>query len=354
VPSALPAALASVALLAATAATAAAERAPWEKEERTSTVLHRSVRRVVVDLEAGSVVLRHDRTALVETDSTWFMTKPEVSVSLSNGVLTVSNHCRDFVKAPAVHVGDPLGSCRTDVVITLAGLPRGVTAGTRDGAVTVTGVRGPVSLSSGYGDVTAHQVRGPVRLAAADGDAELSDVVGSGVQVSSAMGDSRLNKVRSSRPVVVRAATGDVSLAALVAPSVQASSSSGTVQLVDVRTPRLTLHAENGPAVLNDSRVGTARVLSDADVAHVEGAVFQSLEVSGSGGVLVSTPRRFRSLQITTSDGNADATVPAGRYSLALSSATGSISLRGVEPDRRSGSSISIGADKGNITLAGK
>jgi hypothetical protein len=352
VPSAYPAALASFALLVATAASAAADRAPWEKQEQKTTVLHGHVRTVVVDVDAGNVVLRHDKQALVETTSTWFMTKPEVSVSVRNEVLTVRSHCPDYASAPGVHVGD--GSCRTDVVVTLAGLPRGVTAGTGLGDVTVTGVRGPVSLVSEYGDVTARQVRGRVRVSATSGDAEVTDVVGTPVQLSSTNGDSRLSRVRSSRPIVVRVSTGSISGSALVAPELQVATTSGTAQLVDVRTSKLTLTSGDGPVILNDSRVRVARVQADSGVVHVEGTTFQSLAVTASAGALVSTPRRFSSLSVTTGDGNVDSTVPSGSYALFLRSESGQIKLKGVVPDRNANASISLDTSTGDINLAGR
>jgi hypothetical protein len=354
VPSAYPAALASFALLVATAATAAADRAPWEKQENGTSALHGTVRSVVVQVDAGTVVLRHDRQALVETTSTWFMTKPEVSVSQRNGVLTVRSHCPEFAKGPAVHVGDPLGSCRTDVVVTLAGWPRGATVSTGGGDIAVTGVRGPVRLWSGYGDVTARQVRGAVQVVAADGAAEINDVVGSPVRMSSTTGDSRLNRVRTSQPLVVDVSTGSVTGSALVAPSLQVATTSGTAQLVDVRAQTVSLRSGNGPAVLNDSRVHTARVQADAGVVHVEGLTFQALEISATTGALVSTTRRFQRLQATTADGNVDATVPAGRYALALRSDSGQIHLKGVVPDQGAPASISVGTGTGDITLAGR
>jgi hypothetical protein len=354
VPRAYPAALASVALLVVAATAAAADRAPWEKEDRTTSALHGSVRSVVVAVDAGHVVLRHDRQALVETSSTWFMTKPEVSVSLRDGVLTVRSHCPDFVKGPAVHLGDPLSSCRTDVVVSLAGWARGATASTGEGDVSVTGIRGPVRLWSGYGDVTARQVRGAVQVVAADGDAEVSDVVGGPVRVSSTTGDSRLNRVRTSRPLVVEVSSGSVSGSALVAPALQVATTSGVAQLVDVRAQTVSLRSGDGPAILNDSRVRTARVQADAGVVHVEGTSFQALELAGSAGVLVSAPRRFQSLRVTTADGSAQATVPAGRYALSLRSDSGQIRFKGVVADQQAPASISVGTGTGDITLDGR
>ncbi|HUR50745.1 MAG TPA: DUF4097 family beta strand repeat-containing protein [Mycobacteriales bacterium] len=352
-PSARPAALVSLALLVPLGAAAWAGPAPWEKQERSTTTLHGVVRRVVVDVDAGTVSLGHGLSSRVDATSTWFMTKPTLTVSLRSGVLTVRGRCPSFVSGPAVHLGDPTGSCRTDVAVTLAQLPRGVDLGTGVGDVSVTGARGPVALRTGYGEVRARDLRGPVRVSS-DGDADLMDVVATGVQVSTATGEAGLTRVRSSRPVVVRTTSGAVSAVALRAPRVQVTSDSGTLQLVDVRADALSATTA-GSVFLNDSTVGRADLGSSAGTASVTAVTARSrLSVRTDQGqaslVQVRTPR----LDVASGAGDVAVTVPAGPYVLALRTDSGAITLDGVRSDPGSASSITVSSGTGDIALHGR
>lgn len=353
-PSPRPAALLSLVLLLAGGATASAGRAPYEKQEETRTVLHGAVRQVVVDLDAGSVVLRRARSSVVDATSTWFMTKPSVTVSLRDGVLRVEGRCPDFWTGLGVHVGDPLHSCRTDLVVSLASLPRTVTAATGVGDVSVTGVRGPLSLSTVYGDVAARDVAGPVRVAA-DGDVDLMDVRADGLKVSSGTGDTRFTRVRSSRPVVSRATSGAVSAVALRAPQVQVSSDTGTLQLVDVRADRVTATTNGGSVFLNDSTVRIADVTSAAGTASVTAVTARSrLAVRTDSGKASLAQVRTPRLEVTTNDGDVAVTVPPGRYALVLRSDGGSITLDRVRSDPSAPRSIAVSTRRGDIALLGR
>jgi DUF4097 and DUF4098 domain-containing protein YvlB len=270
-----------------------------------------------------------------------------------------------------------------------------------------------VELSSGYGDIKARQLRGPVRVTAAYGGADLVDVVASGVQVSTTHGDAGLTRVRSSRPVVVRAAGGRASGSSVVAPVVQVTSSAGPAQLVNVRVGALTLRADGGTAVLNDSvvktadvstttddallsgvtarsrltvgtsgaaarltelrtprldvdtnaggvelsssRVGGATLHTDGGVVAVRGVAFGALAVdSGRGDVGVSTTQPFSSLSVSTSDGDVDVTVPRGAYALVVRSDAGLATVSGVTADPRADCSLSVGSATGDVTVHGR
>lgn len=416
-PGAYPAAVASAALLVALAATASAgtsgDPAPWEHQEQSSTGLYSAVRTVKVDVDSGNVVVHHGKASRVTSTSTWFMTKPTVTVTLRNGVLTVTGRCPRLVNSSLVSAGDLFGSCRTDIDVSLSSPPHALTAGTGFGDVTVAGVRGPSRLSSGLGDVTARDLRGgAVSVSTGGGDADLSEVTAAGLRTSSGSGNTRLSRVRSSRGISVSTSGGTVSVVALIAPSAQVSTGNAQAQLVNVRVGSLGIHTDGSPAILSDSRVRTAALSSGAgqaqlnavqassgltvetgggavqvdqvrapriSVASSQGATTLSrsflgtvsvrtdggpLQLSGTsfrtldadartGGVSMTVPAVFSRLAVSTSDADMTLTVPAGPYVLDLRN-TGKVSLLGVRPDPGAASTIAVSSGTGDITLHGR
>jgi hypothetical protein len=137
------------AALAHSASAAPLSIPPILNETTTTFPVKGTVRAVVVRTDMGQILVRSGSPSAITFHETWNHTRPTLTRSLKDGVLTVRATCPD----------DPtsFNKCSDDLMIVVPSAVR-VDGATDFGDVTTKGLRGAEKLASDFGDITASRV----------------------------------------------------------------------------------------------------------------------------------------------------------------------------------------------------
>jgi hypothetical protein len=356
-----PVVLACLALLAAATALAGTATAEGLHESTAPLTVPAGVRLVVVDVDAGHVVLRAG-TGGGQVHKRWTLQEPEVTTSVQGHTMRVSGSCGQLVRLQDVNPGFAGLDCAVDVALAV---PAAVALELHGGSVSVSGVQGDLRLSAiddvdvdhaGPGTVRAASETAMVRLAASrprtadlegDDDVVVSDVATAGLKAVSGSAVS-LTGVEVRGPLSVEG-VGPVSLDRVTAPGAGVTSTSDAVTINRSRFNRLTARGTDG--------VSLDGVTSPvADLAATPGRVrvlrsrVPDLTAVGDDSVavtLLAVPRRVR---LESKAAWVSLVVPRAAYALTTRTSTGHVTVRDVVVDMRSPRSLSLTAN-GDISI---
>jgi putative adhesin len=170
------------ALLGVSAPTAHAITVPPTQEARTTSQINGVVRKLLVDVRGGSVVVSNGRRTTVTRTEHWVYQRPSVRMTFSHGTLSITSRCSNA----------PLNYCSTDVTATIASTAT-VLAYSEDGFVRVSGIHSP-------------SVHGMTD----NGNVSLADVSADDVKATTNNGDVRVNLTSAPAKTHLRTSNGDI------------------------------------------------------------------------------------------------------------------------------------------------
>jgi DUF4097 and DUF4098 domain-containing protein YvlB len=380
---------------------------PATNQQDVTTKVAGHIHELRVDGDVSNVKLTPGNASVVKAHLEWMMTKPELSVSASEGVLTVKVRCNDEIRAANVYVS-LISVCVDDLnIVVPAGANLVVKTGNGDinaakftgpvafngGTVNVSDLHVPkLSLHGTYG-VTARRLSAPsVPLVASSGDIVADHVDAGSISMTSSNGLVRGTDLKATTSVVATSSSGSVSLAQVVSNSVKASSSNGTIDVSDLRahsatltsssadvsvrrvtTDRLDVTSNNGLVSVVDAAAASTRAESssgDVTVQRLRGA---KLEATSSNGSITVSDVHLRviaahssssdiaiqdldvpdSVKATSSNGDVNVRVPRGSYYVEARSSNGQVHLDGLTLDRRAPREIIATTSSGDISVTG-
>jgi hypothetical protein len=356
-----PVVLTCLALLAAASALAGTATAEGLHESTAPLSVPAGVRTVVVDVDAGDVVVRAG-TGGGQVHKRWTLQEPEVSTSVQGRTMRVSGSCGQLVRLQDVNPGFAGFDCAVDVTLAV---PAGVSLELHGGSVSVSGVKGDLTLGAiddvavdhaGPGTVRAASGTAMVRLVSSrprtadldgDDDVVVSDVATAGLKAVSGSAVS-LTSVEVRGPLSVQG-VGPVSLDRVTAPGAGITSTSDAVSVVRSRFNRLTARGTDAVALdgvtspVADLRAtpGRVRVLR-SKVPDLTAVGDDSVAVT-----LLAVPSRVR---LESTAAWVSLVVPRARYALTTRTATGHVTIAGIDVDARSPRSLSLTAS-GDISV---
>jgi hypothetical protein len=151
-----------------------------------STALPSSVHEVVLGTTIGDIRIRAaapGESGHLEQQETWALARPEVSTSVTDGVLTVDARCAPW--------GPSASFCIVDLDL-------------------VVDEETSVVAHSNTGDLSVHGVSGRVQLSSSTGSIMAEDIVAEEVRATTSTGDVTLGLLRAPTNVQARTSTGDV------------------------------------------------------------------------------------------------------------------------------------------------
>jgi DUF4097 and DUF4098 domain-containing protein YvlB len=270
----------------------------WRTSRNDTLVFSGSVKRLVIDADAGDVLLEaapgRDSILVLRTLQ-YSLLAPDVDAGVQGDVLRLTAHCS--VLSVGCAVGHRLF------------LPSGVAISihTRSGEVSVADVSAAVEIQTTSGDVNVSSVRGRVVVATGSGDVTLSGNNGS-ITATSSSGDIAGNGIAGG--LVATTDSGHVLLYDISA-SVDVSTGAGDIDGTG-------LHA-------HDARMWT---LSGDQVLVFDAPAARIAAQSGSGDITLTVPNAPYRLDVT-----ADAGETRVRGIAQVSNAERSISARSSEGD---------------------
>ncbi len=316
-------------LVAVVAAGAHASTLPPLHSEDTSSHPAGAVRTLVVDADLSTVTLVPGPASTVTAHLEWALQRPELTVGLSRGVLTVRARCRDSVMAGSAYVS-MAGFCADDLrIVVPAGTDLSIVTGN---AVVARGFTGRVDVTTGSADLS--DLRSPRVRLHADFDATVRNTTAPLLDVTSATGAVTASGV-TARSLSLSSDTGAVSADVVTATSLALSSSSGSVTLRRATSPVATLQSQNGSVTVKDSTVDRLSA------------------TSSTGGVSVGLTRTPRLVETSSDNGAVAVTVPRGRYAVETHSDNGTVRVSGITVDRRAGHRITARSSTSDVTVTG-
>lgn len=221
----------------------------WFPEEDLATITPPgAVRRVEVDVEAGTVAIVAGGTGGVTVDRTrrYLRGKPVTEERVVGGVLRVSAECTRI----------PTFGCEVDYRIEV---PAGVSVKVRvvRGSVSVDDVMGMVEVDTGAGAVRLSRIRGPVKVNTSAGSVEGVDLVAEFLDATTGAGRIRLSMAEPPGRMGLRTGAGSIDVglpAALGGYRVAADAGAGSVDVSVEQNPGASR------AVIANSGAGRVRV----------------------------------------------------------------------------------------------
>jgi hypothetical protein len=293
--------LAAAAVLLLVLAGLAAVNLAWRISRNDTLRFPGAVQRVVVDVEAGDVLLegaaRND--VLVLRTRQYALLAPKVDARVQGGVLRLAARC------PALSVG-----CVVDQRIFLPPtLP--VSVHTGSGAVSIADLRAPAQIQTGSGDVNVSDVRGRVAVGTGSGDVALSGDDGA-IAATTSSGDITCNGVAGE--LAARTGSGHLVLDDIGA-RVDGATGSGDVDGAGLHTPDVSLQTGSGDLVL----------AFDAPATRIAAR-------TGSGDITLTVPQAPYRLDLASDSGatrvSGIAEVPDAPRSISARSGAGDVTLR--------------------------
>jgi len=134
------------------------------QDERSTTTVAAPFDRLVVEADAGDVVVRATTSdeATIEQRLRWSFVKPSVTATVVDGVLRVAGDCRNEGVLPGP-------GCSVDFVLYVP-LDTAVEVDSGSGDVAVEGVRGDLVTRTGSGDISVADGAGSVEARTGSGD----------------------------------------------------------------------------------------------------------------------------------------------------------------------------------------
>jgi DUF4097 and DUF4098 domain-containing protein YvlB len=392
--------------LAAPVLAATAYAGPSLHSEDVTKAVSGHITQLRVDADISRVTLIPGAASSVKAHLEWTMQKPELRVTSGHGVLNVRVRCNDKISAGGVSV-NLVATCVDDLRIVVPADTRldvassggDITAShftgaadLRGGSVNVQDLRVPSLRIRGIFGATADHVTAPsVAITMSSGDIYLNEVAGRTVTATSGNGAVRADEV-SARVLSLTSSSGSVSLNRVTAGTLSAGTQNGTVDASDVRGDRVTLSSGsgdlqvqratadrldvssgNGSVTVVDSRadrtnassssgdVNVQRLRSDRLEARSNNGYVNALDLhvrvvsthSGAGDVVVQDLDAPAVVQATSSNGNVNVRVPAGRYYVDARSSNGFVHVQGLTLDRRAAREITATSGSGDVTVTG-
>lgn len=227
------------------------------RQTQETTKRYAGVAQLRISGSAGDITIvaeeRDDVTVLQR--STWALSKPERSQSLSNGELRLTGSCGFWGTFGP-------DACSVDYVVHV---PREmpVSGHVSSGNVRVAGLAGPVRLSVSSGDVSADELSGALALTSSSGDVRVTSYRGADVQAVTSSGEVEVRAFSVPRRVKAVSSSGDVTVAlpGQVAYRVEAGTSSGDqdVQVDQSRDAPRSVEARTSSGDVRVVRVADAR-----------------------------------------------------------------------------------------------
>jgi len=373
--------------------------------EQSTTRVAGTVNALRVRGDVSNVVLLPGRATSVTAHLEWTLSRPDVTVSLSHGVLTVRATCNDGVGGAVVRVG-LVGTCvddlsvvlpaASDVVVSTGG---SVTASRFAGPLDLTGenvdvadARVPqlhvsasydatvrrvdataVDLSAVSGTLTADRVTGrSVSLSTGNGGLRATAIQAASVSASSSSGDVGLSGSRG-QVVDVSSGNGAVNVQDVAAATLTAKASSGDVSLARVAARRLEATSGNGRVSLDDVAADRASARSSSGDVAVQRLTGRQLEAGSGNGALSLSDLHLTDIvaksssgdvsletsdipdRVTAGSGNGLVTlrVPKAAYYIVASSGNGTVSIDGLTSDRFARREITATSSSGDVHISG-
>jgi hypothetical protein len=216
----------------------------FRQSQQVSTPLSSTVHEVVLGTSLGDIQVRTaepGETAHLDRHETWSLSHPEVSVSETDGVLTVDAVCASRDTSHPIGIG--VSACDVDLDLVV------------DEATTVV-------AHSDTGDLTVRNVSGRVQASTSTGSITLTEVTAAEVSVSTSTGDITLDLARAPTEVKARTSTGDVridvprdgtayrvlSSASIGEPTIEVPTDTESPNLIDVSTSIGDIVITTGPS----------------------------------------------------------------------------------------------------------
>ncbi len=179
------------------------------RKDRTVSTRPGPIRGVEVDVEAGrvEVVAAAANEAKVDRTRQYVWGEPEITETLTDGVLRLRARCQTFVAA----------GCKVDYRVEVPGAVP-VNVRTERGSVHVESMTGMVEVETEAGSIRLLRTRGPVRATTAAGNVDGVDLVAEFIDATTDAGRIRLSLAEPSARVQLRTDAGNIDLALPDAP----------------------------------------------------------------------------------------------------------------------------------------
>jgi hypothetical protein len=295
--------LAAAAVLLALPLLLAVVNLAWRSSRFDTLVFPGSVKRLVIDVDAGDVVLgaagRDD--VLVLRTRQYSLLAPEVRAGVQGDVLRLRARCSVLSVGCAVGhriflpPGVPVAIHTGSGDVSVADLHAAVEVRTASGDVAVTGVRAPVVVDTGAGDVTLADDRGPVVATSRSGGIACNGIAGR-LAATTGSGHVLLDDISASLDVAT--GSGDVDGSGLHPPDARMRTGSGDL-VVKFDAPAtsiaarssagdITIDVPDAPYRLDvTSGSGATRVLGITRAANAE----RSISARSDGGEVILRSR---------------------------------------------------------------
>jgi DUF4097 and DUF4098 domain-containing protein YvlB len=317
---------------------------PLSQSADVHRVITGRVTSVVVDGDVSSVSVVPGRTTSVSAHLEWVKQRPDLTITLAKGKLTVKARCREEIAAgPAVWISG-VTNCADDLELVVpAAAPLSVTS---YGPANVSGLVGTVDITGAtgvkvsqirssrvrlraYGDVVAqHLVASVADLRTTTGSVTASSVSGRLVTLDSGYGSVQGTDL-AARTLILRTDQGAVDLDAARADAVDASSGYGNVDVSRLRSPDVSAVTDQGRVAV-DQVVGRRLVAKSSygniEVSNVSGS---DLTASTSQGSVTLEKIRGRQLSVKSGYGDIEASRVTGTQ-LSARSEQGSVQVSDI------------------------
>lgn len=199
------------------------------RKDRTVSTRPGPVRSVEVDVEAGrvEVVAAQANEAKVDRTRQYIWGEPEITETLTDGVLRLRSRCRTFITA----------GCKVDYRVEVPGAVS-VRVRTERGSVEVENMTGMVEVATEAGGIRLLGTRGPVRATTSAGNVDGVDLVAGFVDATTDAGRIRLSLAEPSARVDLRTDAGNIDLALPNAPGGYRVMTETGAGKVDVTVPQ--------------------------------------------------------------------------------------------------------------------
>lgn len=179
----------------------------FRQSQDVSTSLPSTVHKVVLDTSIGDIQIRAaepGEATHLDRHETWSISRPEISMSVADGVLAVDTTCHSWGLVTSIcHVDLDLVVDETTTVV----------AHSNTGDLGVRKVSGPVHVSTSTGDITVDEVTSEeVRASTSTGDITLNGITAEEVSASTSTGDITLGLAEAPTTVKARTSTGNVQI----------------------------------------------------------------------------------------------------------------------------------------------
>ena len=198
------------------------------RKDRTVSTRPGPVRSVEVDVEAGrvAVVAAPANEAKVDRTRQYIWGEPEISETLTDGVLRLSSRCRTFIAT----------GCKVDYRVEVPGAVS-VRIRTERGSVQVENMTGMVEVDTEAGGVRLLATRGPVRATTSAGNIDGVDLAAGFIDATTDAGRIRISLAEPSARVDLRTAAGNIDLTLPNAPGGYRVTTETGAGRVDVNVP---------------------------------------------------------------------------------------------------------------------